>query len=105
RHEAFVAAEHFCIHILGEDQHAEANHFATQGHDFSALDWTPGPTGAPQLFGCLATFHCARFAVHEAGDHSVILGQVMHAAASPGEGAGLLFDQGRFGRFVAQDAG
>ena len=99
RHDAFAMAKHYCIHILGEDQQDVAHHFATQGHDFSTFDWSEGPDGAPQLSGCLATFHCARYAVHPAGDHSMIVGQIMHAAERPGDGAGLLFDQGRFGTF------
>lgn len=99
RHDAFVQAEHFCIHVMGQDQQEMATHFASQGHDFSAFDWAAGPSGAPQLSGCLATFQCSRHAVHPAGDHSIILGQVTHAAERPGTGAGLLFDQGRFGTF------
>jgi flavin reductase (DIM6/NTAB) family NADH-FMN oxidoreductase RutF len=103
RHDVFAQAAFYCIHILGSDQAPLANHFATQGHDFTAFDWTPGPDGAPQLAGCLAAFHCAAFAVHPAGDHSMIVGEVTHAAAQSGAGAGLLFDQGRFGTFTPQD--
>jgi flavin reductase (DIM6/NTAB) family NADH-FMN oxidoreductase RutF len=99
RHDVFAKAEHFCIHILGEDQQDLANHFATQGHDFDICDWAQGPGGAPQLAGCLAAFHCRAHAVHPAGDHSVSLGEVIQAAECPGQGAGLLFDKGRFGRF------
>ncbi|MCX7560757.1 flavin reductase family protein [Sulfitobacter sp. F26204] len=100
RHDAFAQAATFCIHILAENQHRLANHFASQGHDFTGFDWFPGPTGSPQLKGCLAAFHCTRFAVHPAGDHSMIVGRIEHAAERGGEGAGLLFDQGRFGTFT-----
>lgn len=102
RHDAFVQAQAYAIHILGEDQRDLASHFATQGHDFSRFDWAAGPGGAPELSGCLAVFHCTPHAVHPAGDHSIIVGEVQHAAATPGAGAGLLFDQGRFGRFAPQ---
>ncbi len=100
RHDAFATANHYCIHILGQNQQDLANHFAGQGHDFTGFDWQSGPDGAPQLTGCLAAFHCDRYAVHPAGDHSMILGQIKHASERPGEGAGLLFDQGRFGTFA-----
>ncbi|MFK7835286.1 MAG: flavin reductase family protein [Sulfitobacter sp.] len=103
RHDAFVQADTYCIHVLGEDQQDLALHFATQGHDFSRFDWEEGPDGAPQLKGCLAAFHCTPFAIHPAGDHSMIVGEVKHAAQCPGSGAGLLFDQGRFGTFKPQD--
>ena len=103
RHDAFAQAEQFCIHILSAEQQALATHFAGQGHDFTGFNWNDGPKGAPQIAGCLAAFHCTRFDVHAAGDHSIILGQISHAAACAGQGAGLLFDQGRFGAFAAKD--
>lgn len=102
RHDAFAQADQYCIHILAASQQALASHFAGQGHDFTGFDWTAGPQGAPQLAGCLAAFHCTRFAVHPAGDHSIIVGEITDAAACDGQGAGLLFDQGRFGSFAPQ---
>lgn len=99
RHDAFASAEQFCIHVLSEEQNAIAGHFAAQGHDFAPHAWQTGPNGAPTLAGCLATFHCDLFAVHPAGDHSIIVGQVTHAAMQKGDRDGLLFKRGRFGRF------
>jgi flavin reductase (DIM6/NTAB) family NADH-FMN oxidoreductase RutF len=103
RHDAFAQAQSYCIHIIGADQQALALHFASQGHDFDGFEWMAGPNGAPQLTGCLAALHCDTFGVHPAGDHSIILGRVTHAAEKPGSGAGLLFDQGRFGIFTPKD--
>lgn len=102
RHDVFAQATQFCIHILAEDQAAVALHFASQGHDFSGFDWREGPNGAPTLAGVLACFHCDTHAVHPAGDHSIILGHIRHASERRGHGAGLLFDQGRFGTFKPQ---
>lgn len=102
RHDAFANAPHFCIHVLRADQLDLAKHFATQGHDFATTDWAEGPNGAPTLPDCLATFHCDLFAVHPAGDHSLILGKVTQAAEQMGDAGGLLFKQGRFGHFAAQ---
>jgi len=100
RHDAFAGAAAFCIHVLSAEQMDVATHFAGQGHDFSPYDWGDGPNGAPTLHGCLATFHCAAYAVHGAGDHSIILGQITSAAIQPDERDGLLFKRGRFGRFT-----
>ena len=81
-----------------------ADSFAISGHAFDGLNWSAGPNGAPTLPGCLATFHCETFAIHPAGDHSVILGQVQYAAFHPDENApALLFEQGRFGVFTASE--
>jgi len=99
RHDAFVAAPRFSIHILGADQYALALRFAAKGDDFSGLDWSDGTRGSPTFAGCLATFECDTYAVHPAGDHSIILGQIRHAAVQKSDAPGLMFDRGRFGRF------
>lgn len=100
RHDAFATAPSFCVHVLGADQLELAQHFAGQAHDFSLFDWSKGPNGAPTFAGCLATFHCDTHAVHPAGDHSLILGHVRHAAVADSDAPGLMFDRGRFGQFA-----
>ncbi len=100
RHDAFTETAAFCIHVLSATQKDVAQHFASQGHDFAPYPWDAGPNGAPTLHGCLATFHCEGYAVHPAGDHSIILGQIISAAIQPEEQDGLLFKRGAFGRFT-----
>ena len=103
RHNAFVGAEVFTIHVLCDTQLNIARHFATEGMDFSLFEWTQGPLGTPTLAGVLAEFHCSTFAVHPAGDHSLILGQVRHVVQHSRAAEGLLFSQGRFGSFAPKD--
>ncbi|MCX7564968.1 flavin reductase family protein [Sulfitobacter sp. F26169L] len=103
RHDSFTQGVAFCIHVLSAQQMDVAKHFARQGHDFSPYPWETGPNGAPTLHGCLATFHCDTYAVHAAGDHSIILGQITSAAIQPEESDGLLFKRGSFGRFTPDD--
>jgi flavin reductase (DIM6/NTAB) family NADH-FMN oxidoreductase RutF len=97
RHEAFVTATRFCVHVLSFDQRAMAEHFATNGHDFSPFEWSDGPLGAPSLAGCLAEFHCLTHAVHPAGDHSLVLGEVRFVVHDRRNTPGLIFEKGRFG--------
>lgn len=104
RHDAFVNAPQFCIHILSQHQLDLAQHFATNGTDFESIEWESGPAGAPTLSGCLAEFHCNTHAVHPAGDHSLVLGRVTHVRNHNRTENGLLFDKGRFGRFMASPA-
>ncbi|MGC1496540.1 MAG: flavin reductase family protein [Sulfitobacter sp.] len=99
RHDAFAKAKSFCIHVLAADQQHIAQHFAAQGHNFATLDWVAGLGGSPTLAGCLVTFHCDTYAVHPAGDHSLILGQVKQVSERGDASAGLLFHQGKFGAF------
>ncbi len=97
RHDAFVAADQFCIHVLAADQLELARHFATNGTEFGDFEWETGPLSAPSLCGCLAEFHCKTFAVHPAGDHSLILGEVQVVTQHDRNLPGLLFEKGQFG--------
>ncbi|WP_158966646.1 flavin reductase family protein [Chachezhania sediminis] len=98
RHDIFAEAPHFSIHVMAEDQQDLAAGFARAGDDFSAVDWSSSPEGVPLLSGCLARFDCARHAVHDGGDHSIVVGRVIRAALRPGNG--LIFKRGRFGGFT-----
>ena len=98
RCEAFVTADHFAIHILGEDQKHYCDTFAVGGRDFDQLDWQPSAQNVPLLKTCLARFECDRHAVHDGGDHAIIVGKV--TSATVGEGAPLVFAQGAYGRFA-----
>lgn len=98
RHDLFTAADRFVIHVMAEDQQATAAHFARTGHDFSGIDWAENADGLPHLAGALARFDCTRSAVHDGGDHSIILGEVhrfWHRA-----GSGLMFKRGQYGGFA-----
>jgi len=98
RHDPMVEAFHYSIHVVSEDQQDLASHFAKSGEDFAGIDWTEGHDGVPHLAGCLARFDCRRHAVHEGGDHSIVVGRVLHAAYRPGKG--LIFKRGRYGGFA-----
>ena len=98
RHDAFARAGRYSIHVIGEDQRALAARFARSGHDFTALDWAPDAHGTPILAGCLARFDCLAEARHPGGDHSILVGRVIHAMHRPGKG--LIYKRGQFGGFA-----
>lgn len=100
RHDAFVAAERFCIHVLSAHQLPLAQHFAREGSGFDAFEWSVGPLGAPRLSGCLAEFHCHQHATHPAGDHTVVLGSIADVFQSTSNAPGLSFARGQFGQFT-----
>ena len=86
----FEQATHFGVNILAEDQEALSVRFAERGLDrFVGIDWHPGSTGVPLLAGALARFECATRQTLAAGDHTIILGEVLHAEWQ--EGAPLLY--------------
>jgi flavin reductase (DIM6/NTAB) family NADH-FMN oxidoreductase RutF len=77
RFPVFEAAAHFAIHVLAAGQRALAERFARAGHDFAGLEFTPGLGGAPLIEGCVARFECRHAAGHEAGDHLIVVGEVL----------------------------
>jgi len=85
-HPHFMAARGFAINVLSEDQIALSQHFATYAGDrFEALPWHAGLHGAPILEGILASLECSTWQRVDAGDHTLMLGQVerveLHAGA------------------------
>ena len=101
RFAAFEAAEHFAIHVLGEDQHSYCNIFASEGGNFSDLTWQQSENGVPLIDGCLTRFECTRHAIHDGGDHAIIVGRVTSVTVC--EGKSLVFSGGSFGRFENLD--
>ena len=99
RHDSFVAAPRFAIHVLAADQLTLGRRFALDGRAFDGTDWEEGD-GLPML-PCLARFDCRHHAAHGAGDHTIVLGQVERVVQ--GEGAPLVFCQGAYGRFANED--
>lgn len=89
RFDAFAAAEHFAIHVLGDDQGDLSHRFARGGHDFDGTGWELRDPGVPILSECIARFECAMHASHDSGDHRIILGRVLRSAWR--EGAPMLF--------------
>jgi len=98
RHAPFVEADRFVIQIMEEGQQAIATRFARDGRAFDGADWSETDHGQPMLGGCLAYFQCARYAVHDAGDHSIVLGAIERAAFC--KGRGLIFKRGQYGGFA-----
>ena len=98
RFAAFASAQHYAIHVLGEEQFALGRHFAREGLDFDLPGVACNPEGVPLLTECLARFECRRHAVHDGGDHAIVVGEVLRAAAR--EGTPLVFSAGHYGRFT-----
>jgi flavin reductase (DIM6/NTAB) family NADH-FMN oxidoreductase RutF len=71
---AFRAAKYFGINVLGEDQRA-----------FDGLDWAPGETGVPLLAGVLAQMECAVRQRVTAGDHEILIGEMLSARVHKGD--------------------
>lgn len=91
----------FCVNVLAADQQWLSELMATRGADkFRDVSWTPSPaTGSPLLDGVLAHVDCRVEAVHEAGDHLLVVGRVQHlgTAEEDGPSEALLYFRGGYG--------
>ncbi|WP_103356034.1 flavin reductase [Amycolatopsis sp. CA-128772] len=90
----------FCVNVLGAHQEPASRAFATAGdRKFDGLDWTPSPSGLPRLEDAVAWIECTVEAVHDAGDHDIVIGRVTGLDAT-GPSLPLVFFQGGYGRFA-----
>jgi len=100
-HESLTATGTFAVSVLATQHETLARWFADRrrplgGEQFAAIDCEPGPrTGAPLISGALAHFECAVAAVHDGGDHSIFVGELLSARRFTDSGA-LLFVDGAF---------
>lgn len=92
------AAESFAVNVLQIGQQPVSNLFAGKGEDrFAGTRWEVGEYGAPILPSSLGIFECTRHALHEAGDHFLLVGKVEKASFEPRRDP-LLYFRGKYRR-------
>lgn len=90
----------FCVNILTASQQELCMTMASRDENkFEGVEWEPGPTGSPVFPGCVAWIDCTIEDVHEAGDHDIVVGRVVHLEAPDADIDPLLFYKGGFGTF------
>lgn len=95
--EAFVAGGGYSVSVLGDHQQALAMRFA-KGEPlqrFAGVDVERLPTGRLKLADTVAWFDCTLEKVVDAGDHDILIGQVIDFASS--DKSPLLYVHGGFG--------
>jgi flavin reductase (DIM6/NTAB) family NADH-FMN oxidoreductase RutF len=112
-HDAVLAAGFWAVCVLDEESEKTARWLATRGRplegQMDTIAHRPGPlTGAPILDGALAAMECRTTAVHDGGDHSIVVGEVLGVTepvpvdGAAGGGAGpLIHHAGRYRRLAA----
>ena len=92
-------AGRFCVNILGSEQLDLCRRFAASGGDkFAGVSHRISGNGSPVLDDVVAWIDCDLDAVHEAGDHFIVLGRVRELDVARPERP-LLFFQGAYGEF------
>lgn len=95
----------FAVNLLRADQSALSRRFSQVGAvdtKFDGVALHRGPDGLAWLDGSLGALACRVSAEHSAGDHRLILGEVVGMEAGA-EGLPLLFFRGRYGEAEGND--
>lgn len=93
-----AAAGSFAVNVLQTHQRPASITFSTRGEDrFGQTEWSVGEHGAPVLMASLSVFECRRHAVHDGGDHFILVGEVVKASFEPGLDP-LLYFRGSYRR-------
>jgi 3-hydroxy-9,10-secoandrosta-1,3,5(10)-triene-9,17-dione monooxygenase reductase component len=95
--KAVHAAAGFSINVLAEGQQDISSYFAGAWKSdpppaFAFLEWN----AAPRLEGAVASLGCEIHAIHEGGDHWIVIGHVIATYRSEAEPRPLMFFRGAY---------
>lgn len=97
RYRVFADAKAFTINVLGTEHESVSSRLAKQGeHLLTDIDLLETELGPPALADAHAVFECAREAVHDGGDHLILVGRVFRFVRRD-DGTPLVFYRGRYG--------
>lgn len=100
-HDALLDSGIWGVSVLSGRDRPGADWLSTRGRPLHGqLDRIPhhhGPrTGVALLDGALSTFECRTTAVHPAGDHAIVVGEVVSMTSPPHPGEALVYYRGRY---------
>ena len=81
----FARCGHYGLSFLGCHQQSLSTHFAGRGHDrFNGTPWIAGATGVPLIPEALAHLECRITQSAIAGDHAILIAEVISADIQTG---------------------
>jgi flavin reductase (DIM6/NTAB) family NADH-FMN oxidoreductase RutF len=100
-HDAVLESGTWAVSVLGDGAQDASRWFATRGRPLEGqLDgWRYGRgarTGAVIFEDAVAALECRTHAVHDGGDHSIVVGEVLGARIPDPQGSPLLYYEGRY---------
>lgn len=103
-HDAVLASGTWAVSVLARGQEHVSRQFALRGREiegqFAELAHTHGSvTGAALIDGALATLECRTVSTTDAGDHTVLIGEVLALGVPDPHAEPLLHYEGRYRAF------
>lgn len=94
------AAGHFCVNVLGSDQQSVSRAVSARGaNKFVGVEYAISRHNLPVIANAIAAIECSIHSVVEAGDHWIVLGNVLGLEVTRDEDP-MLFHRGRYGGFA-----
>lgn len=100
-HDAVLDSGRWTVSVLGEEGRAAATWFATRGRplhgQMERFEYTRSPiTSAAELSCALAVIDAVTTVVHDGGDHSIVVGEVLAARAGAADARPLVYYRSRY---------
>lgn len=99
-HTAIGQAQEWVVNVLSSEQAPAARWFAERGRplggQMEVVEYQRDSAGIARLTGSLGYLTCATHAMHDAGDHTIVLGRVLDVEHG-GEGSALVYLNHRLG--------
>jgi len=100
-HDVVLATGTWAVSVLAQGQEDLSRQFAVRGRpledQFVGVPFAPGPvTGAPVLDGAVAALECRTTSTVDAGDHTLVLGEVLGLSLPEPSAEPLLYVEGRY---------
>jgi flavin reductase (DIM6/NTAB) family NADH-FMN oxidoreductase RutF len=93
----------FCVNVFAAHHEEASRRFSARGVDrFAGVAWHSRPAG-PALDDAVAWMECTIDAVHEAGDHLIVVGAVYDLDLRDTDVDPLVFYRGRYGSFSERE--
>lgn len=91
----------FCINVLGEKQRDVSEAFAVVG-EVAAIEWRPSRvSGMPIVEGSIAHIDCRLHSEYEAGDHTIVVADVLDLEVHDHTERPLVYFRGSYGGFAS----
>lgn len=99
-HDMIMGSGVFAVNVLGPDNIETGKRFGLKTgrktDKFEGLDYETSVTGSPILKDCIAWLDCKVVSSHEAGDHTIFIGEVVSGGVKKEGASPLIYDRDTF---------
>ncbi|WP_433333980.1 flavin reductase family protein [Spirillospora sp. CA-294931] len=99
-HDLVLESGLWAVSVLADGMREASDWFATRGRELDGQlsGWAHhrGATGAAILTGSVAAIECRTHAVHDGGDHTIIVGEVLALSVPAPDARPLIFHEARY---------